>query len=290
MTDYFDNPAIGSTLLARFMDHQDKALKEVSPTGFMEMGRMFEDLIEEEVTGSPVFFDKYFKSDMNLGPESAAWKKILPLFERDDPPTEDEIEKLYVWNTAPSKETGEIELNGTHKNLHRALDQIVAHDFRRLVPKNMTDALTAMLANFKRTETHESGAACRMKSDIEVFWEVEGKKHGMNIDLKATANFGSFVQNWKKSYIWQFMHYSAGFRQYCLENNITPHKMQYVISESAEPYLINIWDLSDAATERLKPKYNQGLTDCQVWLDGGKPTTGFKKHQTVDRWGREVNF
>lgn len=313
--DYFKNPAIGSTLLARFIDHQDNALMEVKPTGFMEAGKIFEDLIEEEVTGKSVFSDKYFKSDVDLSPESAAWKKLLPFFE--DVEYEDKldiigqlVDEMYVWNTKPDKQTGKIELNKTHKKLHRALDQIKAHDYRRLIPQKTGDAIFKMFENFKRAQVGNAGlfailshydtrfqverfwkhedADCKMKSDIELFWDVEGQKYGLNFDLKVTANFSTFVQNWKKSYIWQYIHYSEGFREYCEENNIIPYKMLYVICEASEPYLVRVWDLSDEDIEILKPRYFEKLGACQEWIDNGKPTKGYREQQTVNRFGSEV--
>jgi len=309
MSAYFDSKDIGSSLLATFIDHPDKAGREVKPTGFMEMGRMYEDLIEQEVTGSTLFTDKYFRSDIDLSANCAAWKTILPIMEADevDPA---EIEKAYIWTKKDKK--GQRRLNATHGKLHDALDDIKANGFKRLIPACMGRSLDAMLVNFKRAKLdgtnlfdilrslgakfqvehfweNENGAKCRMKSDIELFWMVGDQKHGMCIDLKATSKWSQFIQNWKRSYIWQYVHYSAGFERYCRENFITPHPMLYLVAESSAPWLVNTWELSEEDAAFLTPKYNQSLAECQAWIDAGRPVKGYREKRVVNRFGSRVN-
>lgn len=308
---YHQDPALGSSVLAAFIDHPDKVALEVEPTGFMEVGNIFESLVEEETTGDQVFSDKYFKSDMELKPDSAAWKKILPLFEREQPPTLEEIESLYI-------RTKSGDLHGSHKNLHRALDQIKAHDFRRLVPANIGEACYAMMENFKRVrlreyhnerlfdilqnaETHfqverfwkhESGQDCKLKDDIEASW----CGYALNADIKVTANWpSSFISNWKKKYIWQYSHYSDGFGRACREAGLKQLPMLYVICESTPPYLVNPWWLKSDELDRENPyslilEYDHHVENYYNWKQSGSPVKGYREQQTVDRFGRAVEI
>jgi len=304
---YHANPALGSTNLGAFIEHQDYVDLGVEPTGFMEVGNIFEKRVEEEVTENQVYFDEYFESDMNLKAESAAWKKILPLFERDEPPAADEIAGLYVY-------TDKGELHTTHKNLHRALDQIKTHGFRRLVPADMVEKTKRMLENFKRVELpgfpvslfkmlrgynarfqverfwkHQSGQECKMKSDIELFYQdTDGAWHGLLIDLKVTSTWAQFVQNWKRKYIWQYMHYSDGFGRLCRENGLIQEPMLYIICESSAPYLVNSWELAQYEIEALRTEYNEHVENFYNWDQAGRPAKGYRKKQTVDRYGRNA--
>jgi hypothetical protein len=312
---YFDSPAIGSSLLANFMKGQDHALKEVQPTGFMEEGRIFEDLIQEKATGEDIFGKKYFSSDMDLSPDSAAWKKLLPIFE-DNSNIVDDIENAYVWKN-PDK-YGKVELNCTHKKLHRALDQIKAHNYRRLVPESTWTRFKAMLENFQLAEfkhpdwpnginlfqmlcgpgvkfqkthfwTSESGAYCRMKSDIEFFWQNEGVNCALIADLKLTANWPTFLQNWRNNYIWQSKHYLEGFRKYCLDNEIwPPNEIWYFVQESTYPYLLHSIALSHDDLAFIDQEYEEGLINCQRWIDAGKPKKGYVETCFVNRWGKPI--
>jgi hypothetical protein len=74
--DYFTRKAIGSSDLGGAIVSVDplevccdRLTVPVKPTGFMENGKAFEDLIEQEFSGKDVFNDKYFVSDISKIPE-----------------------------------------------------------------------------------------------------------------------------------------------------------------------------------------------------------------------------
>lgn len=230
---YFNSEAIGSSLLATVIQRIeplelcfDYALKEPEPTQAMEMGRIFEDWMEEQITRELVFTDKYFRSDLKTFPATGAKgvKNILEMFENERL-VEDEkglprnslhldIERGYIYNK-PNKKTGVAELSGTHVNRHRLLDQIKAHDYRRPIIAPDWDNLMSMDENFKlapfsiggvsfnlfnllcRQEAefqvehfwkHESGAECREKLDIVLTYTAGDSTYAIPFDLKATGD------------------------------------------------------------------------------------------------------
>jgi len=308
---YFDSTDIGSSLLGSFIEGQDYALKEVKPTGFMETGKIYEDLIEEEATGADNFSSKYFASSINNFPETKN-PKLKGIFEiLDGDNIAADIENGYAY-----AENGK--LNGHYKNRHNCLNQIKAHDYRRPLPSPTWETMKLMLENFKIAQfappehdwksnvfkmisssdvkfqqehfwDSESGAKCRMKSDIEVFFESEGQKHGLIIDLKVTANWPSFRTNWIKKYIWQSKHYLAGFRLWCIGNGIVPPDViWYFIQESTAPYLLHMKALSIEAIDSLSTDYEFHLNACQSWIDSGKPKRGYTDAEHVDRYLRSI--
>ncbi len=331
---YFDSEAIGSSLLGAVITgvqsesqrdycetpldmlqiNLDLGTLDINPTGFMEVGNIFEDLAQEEETRKDIFSDKYFKSDIELKPESAAWKKILKIFEetaKEDLPRK--INNSYTF-TKPDKE-GNVKLHKTHKTFHFALDAIKAHECRRLIPKQTSDALNVMTERFfnakfklgtsnkvslgtwfKRYDTRwqveyfweQAGANCRMKADLILIVEDKaGNKHAILFDLKVTAHWSSFEQNWRKRYIWQSKHYMEGFKLWCRENGFIPFKkMWYLVQESTAPFTTHIRALSPVELDALHDPYMAVLPVIQDWIDKGKPIKGYTEQETVDRFGR----
>lgn len=271
MNNYFDS-RIGSSLPGDCIVSAeplavctDLATKERKPTPAMEMGRMFEDLVQSEYDPDFDFWEKYFKSDVKTFPSTTAKgiKNILDMFE-DEHEFKDEngvvlnslhqdIVAGYIYKK-PDK-NGNRELNATYLNRHRLLDQIIAHDYRRPIPKPWWKNLEIMLERFKNYPLElafddygeytmpiaewmemaevlwqveffweEDGAECRAKFDM--IWLIkfagDSKIYAVPLDLKCTgddvegnSSFGAFVRNWKTKYIWQSEHYYEGFLKWC---------------------------------------------------------------------------
>ena len=91
MDNYFDNSRIGSSLLADCIVSVDplavccdRATVEKAPSSAMEMGKIFEDRIEEIYADKLVFSDKYFHSSVHSFPETSRkdLKDILEILEQ----------------------------------------------------------------------------------------------------------------------------------------------------------------------------------------------------------------
>ena len=319
MDSYFDSRAIGSSILGQVIVRSepleiclDLATVTVKPTAFMEDGKVFEDLVEQEFSGKDIFDNKYFKSDISKIPEYKGdrtdIRQILEILDNPQEEQETAIESAYIRKADGS-------LHGSYKQRHRCLDQIRAHDYRRPIPKpfwkklwKMSDRTKAYpfeinghtvsvaewMASYVDVEfqveyfwKHESGAECRAKFDMVWIWECEEKTYAMPFDLKVTANWPSFESNWKYKYIWQSKHYMEGFVRWCVENGCIPHpQIWYLIQESKEPFITHMRALSVRELDNLTEPYDEAILSMWGWIEAGRPVKGFVEQQTVDRWGR----
>ena len=302
---YFKSSAIGSSLLAAFIKGQDYAKMGVRPTGYMEAGKIWEDWLEEQMSDSSVFTDKYFFSKVDKFPETTN-----PMLKSVAEIVNCRNIKLAVLNGYVHKVGGDG-LNGRYKARHDLLDDIRKNGFKRPIPRLLWDDMQMMFENFQKVrhqglnlfdslkgkshwqQTHfwqtATGAKCRMKSDIETYF-VSGKKYGELHDIKLTANIATFWRNWRSKYVWQAIHYLEGFKDFCEKNIITPPKyMWFIITEAVAPFLTRIITLSQKAQKILLPQYHQHVTDCQTWIDAGKPAKGYIDTHIVDNFGRNVD-
>lgn len=325
MGDYFDPNRIGSSILGQVIVNSDPlvvcldlATIPIKPTGAMEIGKMFEDLVEEEYSEIPIFSEKYFKSDISKIPEYKGErtdiKQVLEIL--DDLGNSHEFEKAYI-----RKADGE--LHGSHKQRHRCLDQIAGHEYRRPVPEPTWDKLQIMLKRFKNYPfklsdqthilplrtwindymkvkfqveyfwKHECGAECRAKYDMIWVWTVDGVAYAMPWDLKVTGNWQKFKQNWKSKYIWQSIHYLEGFFKWCAENGYEPYiskyghrPMWYSIQESEYPQITHARALSKEELLDLTPAYDEAISAISKWIQEGRPVKGYMEQQIVNRWGK----
>jgi hypothetical protein len=332
MSDYLNSRAIGSSLLADVVEGTykdengidcpslcfDRATIPKKPTAAMEVGKMFEDLIEETYSNKKPFSEKYFKSDIGNFPEYGGKnpdiKQIFEILDSED--ITSEIEKAYEQlKKYFTKDDGS--LYSAQKNRKRCLDQIKGHDYRRPVPAPLWDKLQIMLERFGAYPfqigesekiplfywlhdstievkfqieffwKHESGAECRAKFDMVLIFEYDGKQCAICFDLKATENWQSSLGFWRNKYIWQSLHYNEGFKSWCAENDLIPaDRIWYLIQESAEPQITHARILSDREYTALNLAYNEAIEKTWEWIEAGKPVAGFIEQETVDRYGR----
>lgn len=235
MTDYLKSKAIGSSLAADCVVSlepleicTDRATRERKPTTFMEMGKIFEDLVEATYArGLDWFWEKYFKSDMDSIPnykgERKDIKQILEILDEcmDNQEFYLLFDSAYIYNAKPDKDGNRV-LSKTYKSRHRMLDQIAAHDYRRPIPKAWWSKLEIMLERFKNRPFEIAGiekpmsewmnkkyvdvsfqvehfwetwdysmerkAHCRAKFDMVWAWEVGGVKYAIPWDIKCTGD------------------------------------------------------------------------------------------------------
>jgi len=318
---YFDSKAIGSSLLGTCIVSvdplvvcTDRATVDVKPTSFMEIGRMFEDLVEAEY-GEFDFWEKYFKSNFQTFPAG-----IIEVLENDDV-----VEAVEACKADPAHYKKDGNLSKTYERKFACLDQIKAHDYRRPIPAPIWEKLEIMLERFKNCPFtlndltlpldewmsdyaevkfqieyfwENFGAKCRAKYDMIWIYEgLDGKKHAIPFDLKVTGDevvgqksFGAFVGNWRKKYIWQSKHYHEGFKLWCEENGYAAYdRIPYIVQESEEPQVTNVLELHPEELRALNQPYHESLPVIQEWIDDGKPIKGFMEQQTVNRFGRQWN-
>ena len=327
MTDYFKTDAIGSSLLGTVIENInplrlcfDRAYEPVKPTEAMENGKIFEDFVEQEYSGKPVFNEKYFHSDLAKIPvyrgDNPNIKQILEILDMDINEIRQEI---GIENPGFAYiRTKNESLNKTYKTRHHCLDQIRAHDYRRPIPAPTWEKLQKMFLRFeyypfqladsrqslkdwitKYVEIefqveyfwkHQSNAECRAKFDMIWFWKNADNIYALPFDLKVTDNWSSFQNNWKSKYIWQSKHYLEGFKQYCKDKGYIGGKhIWYIIQESSEPFITHARALDIEDQNKLTPAYDEAISQIWEWIKMDKPVKGFMEQEIVDTWGRGSN-
>ncbi len=228
---YFESPAIGSSILGTVIERierdengvwrplicLDRATVPVKPSKFMQVGKMFEDLVEQEFSGRPVFTEKYFKSELNEIPTTTAKgvRCILRMFENARPIKTEEYEPgvkpLYTNTlhrdvaegyqfTKPNKD-GEVRLNKTYAPRHQCLDEIKAHNYHFPVPTPTWEKLQVMLERFKNYPLEINGSTksiwnwrelVNIQFQVEHFWEHEsGAECRAKFDMVWTYQAGN---------------------------------------------------------------------------------------------------
>jgi len=329
-SSYFNSTAIGSSVLATCIQSHDqlvvctdRATKEVKPTTFMEMGKIFEDLVEAHYSrGMDWFWEKYFKSNVSSFPSG-----IMEVLE-----TENIWEAIEEVRADKKYYTKKGALSKIYERKFHVLDQIKAHDYRRPIPAPWWSKLEIMLERFGNcpltlwedntmsidewlrhkaatvifqqeyfwntpNEEAEYGADCRAKFDLILLIKWHEKTFAVPFDIKCTgdevdgnSSFGAFQRNWRTKYIWQSKHYHEGFKFWCEENGYRAyHCMPYIIQESEEPQITNVMALHPQELDALDADYHEALPIIQKWIDDGKPIVGYMPQKNVNRYGREWN-
>jgi hypothetical protein len=324
MTDYFNSDAIGSSLLASviasFRDNEivfcfDRATIPVKPTSSMEIGKMFEDLVETTIGGKWDFWEKYFTSDMNSIPEYKGERTdISQILEILDMGKEEIRQAVGVekpgWAYMTKK--GGF-LHGSYKSRHRMLDQIRAHNYRRPIPKPTWEKLEIMLERFMNypfefsgvektiSEWLESGlikcefqvehfwetehptmgeggfAKCRAKYDMIWFWvDGDGDMHGILFDLKVTEDK---IDDLKSIHV-----FNRNWRTRYIWQSKHYHEgfKDYCAKNGIIPHPV-IWYLIQES-EEPQVTYGRALSELELEeLSGPYRETLFKTQEWIDR-------
>ena len=306
---YFDSKAIGSSLLSKYIQSPDHALMETVGTSYMEKGRIWEDLVEFQITGGTWFHQKYFLAEAPQLPESKRYLSIPDILDSNDIPQA--VARGYIYNQ-PKKKGVPPQLS-MQKGLparHAMLNEIKANAYKRPIPVEDWADMQRLWNNFRKA-TYKgrnivnllkslddvqfqvqrywtdlgSGAECRMKSDIEAVEQTEDGKKGMLIDLKWT----SFTPTYgKENFRWQDRHYLAGYTQHCLQMGIEPpYHMIFIIPENKAPYLTHVQYIESGMQDN-EIDYQGHIAACWQWIQAGKPQQGFKE-EPVNRFFRPMN-
>lgn len=308
---YFNSPAIGSSLLADFIKSPDHALKKVSLSLPMLYGIIWEDMLEAQLKGNADgFYKKFYHSKIDKFPDTKnpTLTNIVELL--NSPDITQALNSAYIYKNDGS-------LSNTYKNRHFLLDEIKDNNYRIPIPSELWEIFNKQWINFQKavywknkltdwlTKTEkvvfqqpyfwtdeDTGAECRMKSDIEVYYEHSGEKSAQIFDIKWTSCYDNFRRGWSQRYIWQNAHYINGFHHQCAQNNsdiaLNPN-MVFIVSEAKEPYMTYVIELSLEAKEKLEYEYKAHLGKCWEWIQNGRRSQGYLT-QTVDRYLRPITL
>ena len=290
-SEYRKFHALNSSLLGAYIDSQDKALIKLKPQTYFEDGKGFERLIEDFVTGSQTFEDRFFLIDT----PTEVPKNLAEILEKGD-----DLRGYYKYKI-------DGDLNNTHKALHEFLEYCEDNPGLFPIRKAFFDQILIAMENLFLMKielgddkgniawegTFEKLMELDPKFQYPIYWERDGipKKALLDIrvvipdyrpiivdlDLKFMADLDRFEKMFRSKYQWQSLHYTEGLRFDSAEINgdVWPG-IVFAVGTKTKPFLSRCYYGYPAEEEKANALYLQHCVDCWDWVKTGKPVKGFK--------------
>jgi hypothetical protein len=298
---------IGSSLLASYINDPDAARKHVQTSNAMSNGKLWEDFLEEWISGKTILEGKYYMSKFKSLP-SCKMRPPIPEIMDTIKKAKKAVPGSYVLTKSGSR-------NDQSKTWNNLLDEIQENGYKMPITTEIWSNIQKAWENFKKVDfeginltqllSHSAwqvehtwkdelcGADCRAKYDtIAAYSDGSKGAEAITLDIKFTGNMTAFIKNWKTKYIWQNVHYSAGAPGLIkgLWDIDFNDSMNFVVTENTEPFLTHIFYLKDRAFNYLKDPYNRHLNECWQWIKAGRPFRGYAGRQALDQYGRNVTI
>ena len=306
--DYFkQEQKIGSSILADSIESLELAAQKKYGSKFMGDGKVWEDFLEYQITGLPYFWGKYYLSEFDNLPQCSCHPSISDLVDSN------KVKDSYVYNgdgKTPKKGgwnelLAEIEENGKPYlkqpislnlwvNIKKAwtnFQNVIFTDKEGEVKINLVELLSGGEWQFENY-WNEGEIECRQKLDV---WAPAltggGARKDFILDIKFTSSLSQFNKFWKSKYIWQDVHYCAGFKKLMMARDGInwDDSMYFIVTENKEPFMTYLFHLSGEDFMYLQDLYYMNLERCWKWIKAGKPTRGWMPTQSLDKYGRVRN-
>lgn len=273
--EYEKLEGLSSSLLARFYESQDHALMTPEPSPPLELGKCFEKILEDRVTGSNLFSEKYFECDIQ-----GSMPKDLPgwIFDGDDL-----NEKFRL------KKDGER--NAQSKTLHMYLDACLEHPSKIPVGKKDSDMLGRAVNNLLKMKIKSISKKYTLEeilklADFQVCfqWSKDGiKKKALAdaiivdddwvliFDFKLYASFSNFRKALKRKQFIQSIHYCEG----CQTIHGPTKPMWFLVASKEEPYLAKPFQVDRESELLAEDAYWKLCRNFVVWDEAGRPPRGW---------------
>jgi hypothetical protein len=280
----------------------------------MEPGHIWEDLIQQNITGENIFDEKYFICSVNEFPTS-----------KHRPPIPEIMELAFEIN--PEKPVDYIrsklmlKADGKPRNcnFNDMLAEIADNGGRRPVPKQLWLNMQDAWENFQKYIFTDKEKTCKARLvdlwgfpstqwQVEHFWEdneikcrekldvwapamIGGLRMDFIFDIKWTACIKQFRRNWKSKLIYQAIHYEYGFKDLLRSQ----HGMEFddvlyfIVAENKPPFVIYGFYLTEDDFIRNIDLYYRHLSDCWDWMQAGKPCPGWVEMKPLDSYARPVH-
>lgn len=278
---YRAHPAINYSLLADFKEAPDVALMQKESKSYFEEGKAFERLLEDIITGSDHFNERFYSSKVEgkMPDELPSWIK------------EGTTAEQYVF-----KQDGTP--NNTYKTRHAYLTECTEYPGRIPISESLYMQLQKMVSNALGAEFMGLSMAeilVDAEFQVPIIWTKDGieKKalvdcvatleiHGIVqkviIDLKSTANLASFRSMAFSRYWVQDIHYLEG--ALAEFGDIYPF-MVFLAAAKKEPFLAQAITFKEERREAWTLQYNQLCRDLTDWKKEGCPARGWRHHEEL---------
>jgi len=308
--NYFDlENHIGSSLLASHINNPNEACGHIQQSNCMSDGKLWEDFLEQNISGRDVMKGKYYMSKVKKLPSCKVLPPIPELMDSESlEEVRESVQSSYVLTENKKR-------NDQSRNWNNLLDEIQENGFKMPITTELWANVQKAWKNFQnvdfeginlvkllsvarwqaehtwKTEGFSGMVDCRAKYDAIAAYEGGSRgTQAITLDIKFTGNLTAFIKNWKTKYIWQNQHYSAGAPGLIKElwNIDFNNSMNFVVTENTEPFLTHIFYLNERAFIYLQDLYLIHLDKCWQWINAGRPFISYNGRQALDQYGRAV--
>lgn len=290
-SEYRKFPALNSSMLSAFIDSQDKANIQLKPKSYFEDGKIFERLVEDFVTGTHSFEERFFVVDT----ETPVPEKIASILESGK-----DLREFYTYKK-------DNQLSDKYKALHEWLPHCEENPDLFPIQKSWLDSIKIAMENLfiMKIELGDDNGNIAWEGTFEklmeldpkfqypIYWERDGipKKALLDIlvvipdyapiildvDMKFMATFKNFETMFRSKYQWQSLHYTEGLRFDSVGINATVWPgIAFAVGTKSEPYLSRCYYGYPEEEEKAIQVYLQHCVECWDWVKAGKPVKGFK--------------
>lgn len=211
--EYREHPALNYSKIATFHSNPEKMGFDMGPKGFFETGKAFEMILQDVVTGSTLFRDRYYVVNVPEVPD-----KILKWLESGE-----DLKDKYIL-----KKDGDR--NNRYKSLHAMLDlchqiplgkiPFTQFDFdniccmvdnmlnMRVYGYNFKELLQKTGAQFQTPVFWIDEFGIQKKALLDIMIPTDEKTYC--IDIKTAATKANFMKFFRNKYWVQDIHYTEG--------------------------------------------------------------------------------
>jgi hypothetical protein len=278
--EYRAAPGLNFSSLASYYNagvhSPDHALMTVDFKSYFEYGRQFESMLQDAVTGSTTFSDRFYFTELeNKMPDE--------LIEWID--TGIDLTTKYEY-------TKKGDLSLTYKGRHAYLDEALKNPGKIPVSKpdgEMLKRHTENMLKMKYLDTPVGDILANAKWQVPVYWtdEVTGLKckalvdvlvdlggEFLPVDIKTAAGFKKFSYMLRDKYFIQDLHYIEGVN--ATIGSAMP--MVFFVASKESPYLCQPWQVDYGDVDwRIKAieQYRELCQEYQEWRNQGRPPKGW---------------
>jgi len=294
--EYFECGYLHSSELATFAEFPDNLSTPLIYKYEFAFGHAFEDMVQDRATGSDLFGQGYFLTDVKLNGLIAS-SPMYMLFEWLDKGVD--LEQQYKLNKDGKKSKKAVAL-------HTILDECLANKGK--LPINSFDykTLMKMLDNFWKLSVKINSNSfdiadllpkTKDQYQVPIIWQsangvdkcalvdfinfipINGSLWEVAFDIKTYANEFALNKFVTSKYWIQERHYIEGMQSIPAFKNVYP-MMVFLTSMKSAPHYSMSFDIDAATMEEREMLYDSYCPKYVKYIESGCPVIGTKTHKT----------
>ena len=286
--EYRKFPALNYSLLADFNVSQDHVLLPRKQKAYFEDGKAFELLVQDAITGSKLFEERFFIANVPGDPPDA----LITAIQNNEDLSQFEVltkkmersqtyKRQHAWMDACLDERPGLYPIGQDKiaMLNQMLDNFLVCQFEGI-------PLPALLAHAKWQvpivwDNKKALVDCYSIIPTDPFSETRADEMFL-FDIKTAANFAKFEQMYWKRYFLQDLHYSEGIK-FQHPELINRNNMIFLVSSKEPPYLTRSYTMDSLTFMSRQKQYDTLCENCAAWDKAGRLSRGWLDTKVMSR-------